>query len=727
MKQVVQNYKSGELRLLDVPAPLCRPGGVLVQTEHSLISAGTEKMKVSESRMSLVGMAKARPDQVRKVIETVSQQGVASTYRKVMNRLDSFTPLGYSLAGIVVEVGDGVTDFTVGQRVACGGNLYAHHAELNWVPRNLCVPVPDTVSSAEAAFTTVGAIAMQAFRQSDARLGETAVVIGLGLVGQLIVQILRSAAVHVVGIDPSAERCAMAVAAGAAEAGPGDEPTAIERAVAALSHGSGADHVFLAASTDQREPLFTAAALARDRARIVDVGKCNLDLPWNEYYEKELDVRFSRSYGPGRYDPIYEEGGIDYPIGYVRWTERRNMGAFLDLVAQRRVDLSILEATSHPFADAASVYDQLHEGTLGGVAVLFAYEPGEAPETVVTAPAPPVVSRDVRPSPVVRLGVIGAGNYASTMLLPHLVERPDIDLTAVATTTALSSATAQERFGFRAATTDYRKVLEDESINAVLIATRHDTHARIAAEALRAGKAVFVEKPLAVSPDQLAELVAVVAETGNDRIQVGFNRRFAPLLNAMRSAWGRPAGPTVFDYQVRAGALAADSWYRRTEEQGSRFVGEGCHFVDTASWWLGADPIDVIATATPDDPDNLHCTLRYPDGSLATITYLTSAAPKRYPKETITVHAAGSAARFSNFSSYDLWKGGRRRPKRTLTGVDKGQAAQLAKFLDGVLLGTPMPIPFASLLATTDATFAAHRSAASGERVRIGAGWTPSA
>lgn len=719
MKQVVQNYKSGELTVLEVPAPLCRPGGVLVRTEHSLVSAGTEKMKVAESRMSLAGMARARPDQVRKVMDTVAQQGIASTYRKVMNRLDSYTPLGYSLAGIVEEVGEGVTEFEIGQRVACGGNQFAHHAELNWVPVNLCVPVPDRVTSEDASFATVGSIAMQAFRQSDARLGEVAVVIGLGLVGQLLVQILRSAGVQVVGIDPSAQRRDIAAKSGAAAVGGPDTDGIIEisSTLAALTEGAGADHVFLAASTDDRSPLFTAADLARDRARIVDVGKCNLDLPWDKYYEKELDVRFSRSYGPGRYDPTYEEDGIDYPIGYVRWTQRRNMKAFVDLIAEGRIDLSTLGTASHDFENAAAVYDDLHEGSIQDVAVVFRYETPPSAATAVRVaptgtPAAPTVG-------ALRLGVIGAGNYASTMLLPHLAPREDVVLATVATTTALSSATAQSRFTFETATTDYRQILDDVSIDAVLIATRHDTHARIAAEALRAGKAVFVEKPLGVTEGQLALLLDAVEDSGNDRIQVGFNRRFAPLLVKMRAVYGEPPGPTTLHYDVRAGSLGGDSWYQQTDKHGTRFVGEGCHFVDTVSWWLGADPIEVVATAGPDDVDNLVATYRYEDGSVATISYVTSDAPRRFPKETLTVHGSARSARLSNFAQYDVWGGARRRWKRSVGGVDKGQASQIAAFVDAVRNGEPLALSLASQVATTMATFAAHESALANRRIEI--------
>jgi len=714
MRQVAQNYKSGELAMLDVAPPTCRPGGVVVRTEFSLISSGTEKMKVEESKLSLLGKARARPDQVRKVLDSIAQQGVLSTYRKVMNRLDSFTPLGYSAVGVVTEVGEGVNDLTVGQRVA--------HAEVNWVPRNLCVPVPEQVEPAHAAFTTVGSIALQGFRQADARLGEVACVIGLGLVGQLLVQVLRSAGVHVIGVDVSADRCRLAEENGAVATGGADASAteALVGEVMRLTDGAGADHVFLTASTDSRDPLFLAARLARDRARIIDIGKCNLDLPWEEYYEKELDVRFSRSYGPGRYDPVYEEQGVDYPIGYVRWTERRNMKAFLDLVADGHGDIGSLIAGIHPFDDAVEVYERLHKGEIDGVGILFRY-----PDAV---PAEPVVVEVPRPSEhtppadraVVRLGVIGSGNYATSMLLPHLEGRPDVDLVEVATATALSGATAQKRFGFGAATTDYRHTIENDAVDAVLIATRHDTHARLVAEALRAGKAVFVEKPLAVSEEGLEEVLGAVDGSGDGRLMVGFKRRFAPLLREMRDSWGTRRGPVVVHYVVNAGSLERGSWYAQADSHGTRFVGEGCHFVDTVSWWVGGDPVEVFATAAGGDPDTLECTLFYPDGSTATISYLTAGAVRRYPKETLTVFGDGVVARLDNFSRFELWEGRRHRVRRSLRGVDKGQKGELEAFVAAVRDGTPMPIPPTSLVKTTEATFAAHRSAATRRVMRVG-------
>ena len=709
MKQIAQNYRSGELTLLEVPVPAARPGGVLVRTQFSLISTGTEMMKINESRLSLLGKARARPDQVKKVMASVSQQGLRATYRKVSDRLDSYTPLGYSLCGEVVEVGAGVDDLAVGQRVACAGNSYALHAEYNWVPRNLCVPLPDPVTSEHAAFTTVGAIAMQGYRQSEARLGETACVIGLGLVGQLLVQILRAAGVNVVGLDPSAERCRLAEQRGAAACRPPD-PAGIGpvlETLAALTDGAGADHVFLTAGGDTNQPVELAAELARDRARVVDIGKCRLDLPWTEYYAKELDVRFSRSYGPGRYDPTYEEGGVDYPVGYVRWTERRNMACFLDLVAEGRLDLDPLVSAVLPFEDAVGAYERVQRGEQDGVGMLFRYSANGSVQRLATTATPARPAHPPAARPVVRLGVIGAGSYATSMLLPHLHGRDDVRLVEVATATGLSAANAQRRFGFERCSTDHRGLLADEAVDAVVIATRHHAHAAMVCEALHAGKAVFVEKPLAVDPDQLAAILAAVADSGNDRLMVGFNRRFAPLLADLKGAVGVRSGPVQVRYDVNAGRLEAGSWYGHPEE-GSRLVGEGCHFVDTISWWLDQDPVTVFA-ACAGDPDDTATTLLYPDGSVATIAYQTGGDP-RAPKELFQVTGDGRLARLHNFQRTELWRGGRRQVRRSRSGIDKGQKRELDAFVRAVAEARAMPIPLASLVATTQATFAARRS-----------------
>ncbi|MBB5834101.1 bi-domain-containing oxidoreductase [Kribbella italica] len=719
MKQVAQNYKSGELAVLDVPPPGCAPGGVLVRSLYSLISTGTELMKVGEARLSMLGKARARPDQVKKVLDSVVQQGAVNTYQKVMNKLDSYTPLGYSLCGVVVEVGRGAEEFSVGQLVAAAGNEFALHAEYNWIPTNLCVPVPDGVRPEEAAFSTVGAIAMHGVRQSEVQLGDTAVVIGLGLVGQLVVRLLVAAGVRVFGIDTVDDRCRMAEKAGAIACSSADDAgiATLERALLGASNGLGADHVLLAAGGSSNGPVEVAARLARDRARIVDIGKTKLDLPWNAYYDKELDVRFSRSYGPGRYDDRYELEGIDYPAGYVRWTERRNLECFIDLIAREQLDVGSLVARIFPIADATAVYQQLSTGALPGVGFLFEY-----PETTpLPQPVPAAVTP--RPSTVsgtsgkVRLGFVGAGNYASSMLLPHLAKNEDAALTHVATNKSLSAANAQRRFGFTSISTTADAVLDDDSVDAVFVVTRHSSHADLACRALERGKAVFVEKPLALTDEELDRIIAVVDATGNDRLMVGFNRRFAPLLTDLRSRFGEPGGGSAARYLVNAGRLDSTSWYLDQDREGTRFAGEGGHFIDTLSWWLGSLPTEVYAVPGPDAGD-VTVTLRFDNGSTGTISYL-GCGNARFPKETLDITGGGRNARLDNFQKASLWTGRRAATKKARGGTDKGQRTELENFVAAVRSGTPMPISLDSLVATTRATIAVDRSLASGQPVAV--------
>ena len=727
MKQVVQNYKSGELAVLDVPVPGCKPGGVLVRSAYSLISTGTELMKVSEAGMSMLGKARSRPDQVAKVMQSVATNGVPATYRKVMGKLDSYTPLGYSLCGVVEQVGAGIDDVKVGDLVACAGNEHALHAELNWVPKNLYVPVPDGLGPRHAAFGTVGSIAMQGVRQGEPQLGEVALVIGLGLIGQLVVQLLAAAGVRVVGADPDPARCELAERLGAAACGD-PASAAVENAVAELTDGHGVDQVYLAAGGGSNQPVELAAKLARDRGRVVDIGKCRLDLPWNAYYEKELDVRFSRSYGPGRYDPSYELEGRDYPIGYVRWTERRNLACFLDLAARGKVDVEPLISHVADFDDAVETYQRLKDGDLKAITALFRYpeQAGEAEEAkapVVAVPAVAVSTDSTKPGPAraartpVKLAFVGAGNYATSMLLPHLAQREGVELSTVVTTTALSAANAQRKFGFTEATTDLDAVLGDKSIDAVFVVTRHSSHAELTRQALLAGKTVFVEKPLALTEDELSGVLAAVEESGNDRLQVGFNRRFAPLLQEARQRFGARTGPASLRYLVNAGQLQHGSWYLQQGTEGSRFAGEGGHFIDTASWLLDADPISVYAVA-PSGNEDLQVVLRYPDGSTATISYVTTGAPG-FPKETLDLVADGKVLRLDDFVRASVY--GRKKwvSSRLPKARDKGQNAELAAFIKAVRTGGPMPVPLQSLVATTAATLAVQAGLAGGAPVTL--------
>ncbi|MGH3914195.1 MAG: bi-domain-containing oxidoreductase [Pseudonocardiaceae bacterium] len=781
MKQVVQNYKTGELALLDVPAPMCKPGGVLVRTRFSLISTGTELMKVGEASMSMLAKARARPDQVAKVVQSAATVGVLATYRKVINRLDSYTPLGYSLCGVVEQVGAGVTDVTVGDLVACAGNEHALHGELNWVPKNLYCRVPDGVAARHAAFGTVGSIAMQGIRRGEPQLGDVALVIGLGLIGQLVVQLLVASGVRVVGVDPDPGRCELAERLGALVC---DDPGSgvVDTATDELTAGHGVDQVYLAAGGSSNEPVELAARLSRDRGRVVDIGKCRLDLPWNAYYEKELDVRFSRSYGPGRYDPAYELEGRDYPIGYVRWTERRNLECFLDLIAGGRVDVEPLISQVADFAAAVQTYEGLNSGELKAIAVLFRYPDrpdaevsGAAEPTAAAVPissngassngasangasangasangactngasakgiftegiftegaasnghAPAVPSRmvDVRSTPTgqaLRVAFIGAGNYASSMLLPHLVGRPDVELHQVVTTSALSAANAKRKFGFASASTDVEALLADPTVDAVFVVTRHSSHAELTRRALLAGKAVFVEKPLALDEAELELVCSAVAESGNDRLQVGFNRRFAPLLGQAKDRLGRRVGPASVRYLINAGRLEQNSWYGRQDREGSRFVGEGGHFIDTVSWLLDSEPSSVFACATP-GPSDLQVILGYPDGSTAVITYATSGAAG-FPKETIDLLADGKVLQLDDFQRTSVHGPKRWSTPRLPRGRDKGQRAQLDAFLAAVRAGGPMPVPLDSLITTTRATLAVQTSLSSGAPVRLAA------
>jgi predicted dehydrogenase/threonine dehydrogenase-like Zn-dependent dehydrogenase len=721
MKQIAQNYKSGDLAVLDVPAPTCRPGGVLVRSLFSLISTGTEMMKVTEASMSMVGMARARPDQVKKVLDQVQQQGVVTTYKKVMNKLDSYTPLGYSLCGVVTEVGKGAEEFKAGQIVACAGNEQALHAEYNWVPVNLCAAVPDGVEPEHAAFATVASIAMHGVRRAEVQLGETAVVIGLGLIGQLVVRLLIAAGVQAVGLDPVEARCRLAEKAGAALAGSPEDLDTLASGLASITSGRLADHIFLAAGGQTNGPVEAAVKLARDRARVVDIGKMKLDLPWNAYYEKELDVRFSRSYGPGRYDDRYELEGVDYPVGYVRWTEKRNLESFLELLARGSLEVASLIDGVFPFEQATKVYGDLKDGSLKAVGVLLEYE---QPAPDAPKPATSKLLAGAKPPPVrtggktggkksrVRIGFVGAGNYASSMLLPHLASLRAAQLAHVATTKSLSAVNAQKKFGFTTASTNTDDIFSDESLDAIFIVTRHATHARLVCRALETGKAVFVEKPLALTRAEADEIAEAVTATGNDRLMVGFNRRFAPLLTAMRKDFGGAAANSTSRYLVNAGPLAKDSWYLNEAAEGSRFTGEGGHFIDTLSWWADSLPDEVYAVKGNGKGD-VQATFRFASGTTGTIAYLTG-GNARFPKETFDVTGGGRSARMDNFHSATVWSSRGKAATKARGGQDKGQRGEMEQFVEAVRTGGPMPISLGSLLGTTRATIAVAESLASG-------------
>jgi predicted dehydrogenase/voltage-gated potassium channel Kch len=563
---------------------------------------------------------------------------------------------------------------------------------------------------------------MHGVRRAEVQLGETAAVIGLGLVGQLVVRLLIAGGVQVIGIDPVPDRCRLAEKAGAATCGSPDEMDAVLTELARITSGRGADHVFLAAGGSANEPVETAVKLARDRARVVDIGKTKLDLPWNAYYDKELDVRFSRSYGPGRYDDRYELEGIDYPAGYVRWTEKRNLESFLDLLVRNQVEVASLIEGVFPMADAAKVYGDLKSGALKAVGVLLEYPvPAEdEPAPTTSRVRPGATTAAYAKQPAVRktgkagtsIGFIGAGNYASSMLLPHLARLSTIRLTHVATTKSLSAVNAQRKFGFTMASTTADAVLSDEALDAIFIVTRHATHAQLVCRALETGKAVFVEKPLALTREEADRIADTIDKTGNDRLMVGFNRRFAPLLVAMKKDFGDGASSSVTRYLVNAGPLAKDSWYLNEEAEGSRFTGEGGHFIDTLSWWAGSPPEEVYALRGPQKGD-VKATFRFANGSSGSIAYLTG-GNVRFPKETMDATGGGRSAQLDNFKAAVVWSGRGKSVTKARGGQDKGQRAEMEGFVDAVRTGGPMPIAVDCLLATTRATIAVGESLLSG-------------
>ncbi len=703
MKQVIQNFRSGVLKVDDVPETICRSGGILVNNVASLVSAGTEKMTVDLAQKSLIGKAAERPDLVRQVWGKLRKDGLMATLRTVKAKLDTPVALGYSCAGIVREVGSGVDEFQPGDRVACAGMNYASHAETIFVPKNLAVRIPDGVSFDEAAFVTLGAIALQGVRTAEVKLGDAVAVIGLGLLGQLTVQILKAAGCRVIGIDLEASKVALAVEFGcdAAVLRGGDVESAVKR----FTDSFGADCVIVTAAADTNDPIELAGAIARDRAIVSMVGAVRMDVPRKVYYEKELQLRLSRSYGPGRYDADYEERGKDYPIGYVRWTERRNMQEFLRLVATKAVKLDRLVTHRIPIEQAEQAYEIITGKTRQNyLGILLTYDETASDKSKVVG-----LNRTAKAAEV-RLGVIGAGNFAKSVLLPRLAKLGGASLVGLATATGRTAKTVGEQFGFEFCSTDYRELLQREDINTILIATRHDTHAAMTAEAVRAGKTVFVEKPLATTEEALTDVVAAVEQT-NGRILVGFNRRFSSLSVELKQFFDG-AGSLAITYRVNAGEIPKESWIQQ-DEGGGRIIGEVCHFVDLLQFMTGAEPTEVFAYRSAAGADTLSIVIKFSDGSVGNINYF-STGDRALPKERVEVFGGGRSAVLDDFRQLELWRDGKRKTSKRMS-QDKGFDQELAAFVAAVRSGEEMPIDWRSLVMTSLATLRIEDSLRSGK------------
>lgn len=698
MRLLTQDLRAGELRIVPAPTPIAPVHGVLIRSLASLVSAGTERMLVDFGRANLLDKARQQPDRVRDVIDKAMAEGIVETVDAVRSKLGQPIALGYANAGIVIATARGVTHVSIGDLVASNGP----HADVVDVPATMVAKIPDGVAPEHACFATVAAVGLEGMRLANCTLGERVVVTGLGLIGLITVQLLRAQGCDVMGIDPDGERRLLAEAAGAATVEPGE---AAEAAVARFSRDKGVDAVLICASTKSSDPVTAAARMCRQRGRIVLVGVTGLELERSAFYEKELSFQVSCSYGPGRYDPSYE-GGTDYPFGLVRWTAGRNMEAVLDLAASGRLDLEALISHRFAFEDAAGAYTALVEDR-GALGIVLQYPPADETRAVPRfRPQAPTRPHHARPASGA-IAVIGAGNYATRILIPA-IRAAGARVEVVAARGGVSAGLAADRAGIRASS-DIQAVLDDPAIDTVFIATRHDSHASLAIQALRAGKATYVEKPLALSDDELDELIKAVAEIAAADVPiltVGFNRRFAPITVRMRELLGALAAPKAVIIMVNAGKIPADHWTQDRQIGGGRIIGEGCHFIDLARHLVASPIVDVSTRYLGGTvkADTATVSLGFEDGSTAEIQYLANGS-SRYPKERVEVFCQGRILVNENFRTLRACGWPRTRTLR-LRKQDKGHTAAVAAFLAAARSGGPSPIPIDELVEVSRATIA---------------------
>jgi predicted dehydrogenase/threonine dehydrogenase-like Zn-dependent dehydrogenase len=718
MKQILQNARNGEIEVRDVPAPRAAKGCVLVRVAASLVSAGTERASSQFASKNLFEKAQARPDLVRDVLSKVRRDGVFAAVSTVRSRFDQPLALGYSCAGTVVEVGEGVSDIRVGDRVACAGTGFAVHAELACVPRMLVARIASSAVDFEsAAFTTIGAVAMHAVRTAEAKLGEIVAVIGLGLLGQISVQILRAAGCTVIGLDLIQQRAALAVSMGATAATTSDEEFC--DLCLRYSNGYGADSVLITAETPSSVPVNLASQVARDRGIVVAVGAVGMDLERRRYYEKELDFRVSRSYGPGRYDATFEQKGIDYPIGHVRWTETRNMEAFLQLLADEKLNVKQLITHRYGIENAAAAYELIADKTQQPyLGVIIQYPADQQMQSRRLE----LVGRQTEPSSAsgVRVGLLGAGNFARGVLIPAM-RQSAAELIGICAANGVSAQSAAKKFRFVFCTTDEEQIYSDDSINAVVIATRHNLHAAQVIRALESSKHVFCEKPLCLTEEELDAIQTAYASAANCRLMVGFNRRFAPMIQQARKFLAQADGPFTMNYRVNACPLPSDHWVNDPEQGGGRILGEMCHFVDLLSFICASNSISVQAKGAPSScGQDVTATIEFANGSIGTITYVCS-GDRAFSKERIEIFRGGAVTALDDFRRLDLSRYGKKKTFHSRLRQDKGHKSEWLAFADCITSGGPAPIAFEEIVASTLATIRIAESLRSGVEQRIGA------
>lgn len=708
MQQLTQKLGSGDMVIQELPYPQVGKGMVVVKNHYSIISAGTEGSTVNAARKSLIGKAKERPQQVKQVIDTFKKQGPIQTYRAVMKKLDAYSPLGYSCAGEVIEVGEGVTEFKVGDKVACAGAGYANHAEVVAVPVNLCVKVSDDANLKSAAYNTLGAIAMQGVRQADLRLGETAVVIGLGLLGQLACMILKASGVHVIGVDVSDAPIQQAIKNKVVDSAYTRDTAGIEDKINALTSGQGADAVIIAAATSSLDPINFAGTIARKKGKVIVLGAVPTGFDRDpHWYRKELELKMACSYGPGRYDLNYEEKGIDYPYAYVRWTEKRNMEAFQHLIETKAINIDYLTTHEFNFDDAPKAFDLIVNRTepFSGIALKYDIDKAISKQIISVG--------EIKAKGEVAISFIGAGSYAQGSLLPNIPESNKVTRVGVLTNTGTTSKRVAEKFKFGFCATQEKDVLDDKT-NTLFIATRHDSHAEYVLKGLKAGKNIFVEKPICLTENELNEILTV-QQKFQKSIMIGFNRRFSPLVATIKKKFGD--GPMSMIYRVNAGSIPKDSWIQDMEIGGGRIIGEACHFIDLLTYMNGSLPKLVSAMALPDPNgfnDTVNITIQFVNGSTGIVAYYANGS-KELPKEYLEVFSSGNTAVLSDFKQLEIYGKGKTYKKR-LFNQNKGQKEMVKAFINGLLIDGHSPIPMEDIFVVTRATFKVLESIRNGSQ-----------
>ncbi|MCL6088006.1 MAG: bi-domain-containing oxidoreductase [Actinobacteria bacterium] len=719
MKQLVQNYKTGELFLADIPMPILAWSGAVVRNHYSLISAGTERTKIEIGQKSLLAKAKSRPDLVKKVLDNIKTEGLVTTAKNVFKKLEEFSPLGYSSCGEVIEITNDMQDIKLGDRVACAGAGFANHAEYVFIPKNLLVKVPDNVDAEDASFATVGAIAMQGVRLTNCQLGSKVMVIGLGLIGQLTTQILNASGIEVFGADIEESKVNKGFENGL-KFGCNINSPDLEEKVLSFTNGNLFDGAIITASTSSNKPTEIAGKLCREKGKVVVVGAVKMDVPREDYYKKEIDIVISRSYGPGRYDRVYEEAGIDYPLSYVRWTENRNMQSFLDLIANKRIDLKNLISKTYDFYNEYEIAykDILGEAAINNYGLIFKYnveKPLENRKEDIKVSEKKVDNKKIIAS------FIGSGSYAQKFLFPLFAGNSEVKLKSISSATGLSAANVAKRYKFETILNNPDNAFEDKENNLVIIATRHNTHADYVLKSIKSGKNVFVEKPLCIMRKELEEINKEY-QKGNSILMVGFNRRFSKITKEVKKYFDNRNYPLIVNYRINAGKIDKSLWIQDIEVGGGRIIGELCHFIDLAAHIIDKKPVSVYAAGFADNKeimltDTLILTIEYGDGSIANISYLAN-GNKQLPKEYIEIFGGGISAVINDFKSGNIYTDNGIKMLK-VNCQDKGQKQMVPMFIDKLVKEGKSLIPYEEIYNTTLLTFLIIDSLKTGKKIKI--------